>query len=102
MSVYRRMQIDSCFILQKSQSQMDQRRQHKTSYLESDRKEVRSSLELMGAGKTFLNRAPIGQVLRSPIDNWDLVKLRHFCTAQRQDTVIGQSSSLFIIGKDFY
>ena len=56
----------------------------------------------MGAGKTFLNRAPIGQVLRSPIDNWDLVKLRHFCTAQRQDTVIGQSSSLFIIGKDFY
>jgi hypothetical protein len=43
---------------------------------------VRKSLELIGTGRNFLNRAPVAQGLRSTIDKWDLMKLESFCKAK--------------------
>ena len=45
-----------------------------------------SSLEYIGTGKDFLNRAPIAQALRSTINKWFFMKLKIFCNAE--DTVI--------------
>ena len=39
----------------------------------------------IGTRKNFLNRKPGAQVLRLPIDKWDLLKLKNFCKAK--DTV---------------
>jgi hypothetical protein len=46
---------------------------------------VRKSLEHMGTGEIFLNRAPKPNSLRSKIDKWHLIKLQSFCKAK--DTV---------------
>jgi hypothetical protein len=40
---------------------------------------VRKSLELIGTGGYFLNRAPMAHAQRSFIDKWDLMKLESFC-----------------------
>ena len=46
---------------------------------------VGESLEYMGTGEKFLNRAPMACAVRSRIDKWDLIKLQSFCKAK--DTV---------------
>jgi hypothetical protein len=43
---------------------------------------VEKNLELIGRGRNFLNRTPMAHVLRSRIDNWDLMKLESFCKAK--------------------
>ena len=40
---------------------------------------VGNNSELIGTGDPFLNISPVAQTLRSPIDRWDLLKLRNFC-----------------------
>ena len=42
---------------------------------------VRSGLECLGTGDTFLSRIQVVQTLRSSINTWDLVKLESFCKA---------------------
>jgi hypothetical protein len=42
-------------------------------------------LEHMGTGENFLNRTPVAFALRSRIDKWDLIKLKSFCKAIRQN-----------------
>jgi hypothetical protein len=34
------------------------------------------SLILMGTGEIFLNRTPMGYVVRSRIDKWDMIKYK--------------------------
>jgi hypothetical protein len=46
---------------------------------------VGKSLEDMGAGGKFLNRAAVAWAVRSSIDKWNLIKLQSFCKAT--DTV---------------
>jgi hypothetical protein len=46
---------------------------------------VGNSLELIGTGNNFLNRAPMAQALSSTPDKWDLMKLERFCKAK--DTI---------------
>ena len=48
-------------------------------------KKLAKTLEDMGTGEKFLNRAPIAYALRSRNDKWDLIKLEGFCKAK--DTV---------------
>ena len=43
---------------------------------------VGKSLELIGTGRNFLNRAPMAYALRSTTDKWDLMKLESFCKAK--------------------
>jgi hypothetical protein len=43
---------------------------------------VGKSLQLIGTGGNFLNRAPMAHALRSRIYKWDLIKLESFCKAQ--------------------
>jgi hypothetical protein len=43
---------------------------------------VEKSLKRIGTGEHFLNKIPVAQVLRSTIDNWDLMKLKSFCKAK--------------------
>ena len=40
---------------------------------------VRCSLEHVGTGHYFLNITLVAQTLRSPINKWDLLKLKSFC-----------------------
>jgi hypothetical protein len=48
-------------------------------------KKVGNTLECIGTRDSFLNRAPMSQVLRLIIDKWDLRKLQNFRKAK--DTV---------------
>ena len=48
-------------------------------------KKVGKSLEDMGTGEKFLNRAAMACTLRLRVDKWDLIKLQSFCKAK--DTV---------------
>jgi hypothetical protein len=43
---------------------------------------VGKTLEDMGIGENFLNRAAMACALRSRIDKWDLIKLQSFCKAK--------------------
>jgi uncharacterized protein YueI len=43
---------------------------------------VGKSLKHMGIGEKFLNRTPMANVLRSRINNWDLIKLQSSCKAK--------------------
>ena len=43
---------------------------------------VENSLEHIGAGENFLNRASIAQVIRSPINKGHPMKLKNFCKAK--------------------
>jgi hypothetical protein len=56
--------------------------QHKTRYIESNRKGSGKSLKPIGTGGSFLNRTPMVHALRSRIDKWDLMKLERFCKAK--------------------
>ena len=47
---------------------------------------VGNNLELIGTRKDSLNRTPLIQALRSPINKWDLMKPKSFCIAN--DTII--------------
>jgi hypothetical protein len=42
-----------------------------------------NTLEVIGIGKDFLNRAPAAQQLRESMDKWDFIKLKSFCTKKR-------------------
>jgi hypothetical protein len=42
---------------------------------------VGNTLELVGIGKSFLNKTPGAQQLRDSIDKWDLIKLKSFCSS---------------------
>jgi hypothetical protein len=46
---------------------------------------VGKSLEDMGIGEKFLNRAAVACAVRSKIEKWDLIQLQSFCRAN--DTV---------------
>jgi hypothetical protein len=46
---------------------------------------VEKSLELIGTGGNFLNKAPVAQLLRSTVNNWDPMKMKNFCKAK--DTI---------------
>jgi hypothetical protein len=35
---------------------------------------------LIGIGSDFSNKTPITQEIRTSIDQWDFIKLKHFCT----------------------
>jgi hypothetical protein len=39
---------------------------------------VGNTLEVIGIGKDFLNRTPVGQQLRERIDKWDFIKVKCF------------------------
>lgn len=52
-----------------------------------------SSLELIGTDKAFLNRTPLGQVLKLTIKKLDLIKLRCFC--KPKDTTIWPTENIF-------
>jgi hypothetical protein len=43
---------------------------------------VGKCLELIGPGRSFLNRIPMAQALRSRVDKWDLMKLGRFYKAK--------------------
>jgi hypothetical protein len=43
-----------------------------------------NTLEVIGIGKDFLDRAPIAQQLRESVDKWDLIKLKSFCTTNKR------------------
>ena len=43
---------------------------------------MKKSLEHMGTGESFLNRAPIVYALRLKIDKWYFIKLKSFCKAK--------------------
>jgi hypothetical protein len=49
------------------------------------KEKVGETLEHMGTGEKFLNRAPIAYSLRSRTDKWDHIKLQSFFEAK--DTV---------------
>jgi hypothetical protein len=42
--------------------------------------QVRNNLGLIG--KEFLNKIPLTRALKSTANKWDLMELRHFCTAK--------------------
>ena len=50
---------------------MDQRFHHKTIYTEHEKHESKNSLELIGTGKTFLDRIFLAQACRSTTNKWD-------------------------------
>ena len=54
--------------LYKTQVQMDQRLQHKSSTLNLKEEKAENSLEHIGIGDNFLNRIPVAQTLRSTIN----------------------------------
>jgi hypothetical protein len=68
--------------LYKAQVNVDQGPQRKPDTLNLIEEKVRKSLELIGAGGNFLNRAPMSHSLRSRIDKWDLMKLENFYKAK--------------------
>ena len=68
---------------------MDQRPQHKTSYVNLKEEKVGNSLECIGTGDNFLNRTPMAQALRSTINNCDIMKLKNFCKAKNTSINIG-------------
>jgi hypothetical protein len=41
-----------------------------------------NTLEVIGTGKDFLNRAPTAQQIRKKMDKWDFIKLKSFCTTK--------------------
>jgi hypothetical protein len=41
-----------------------------------------NTLDLIGIGKNFLNRAPAAQQLRERMDKWDFIKLKNFHTTK--------------------
>jgi hypothetical protein len=43
---------------------------------------VRSTLELIGICKNFLNGTPAAQQLRDSIDKWDFIELKSFCSTK--------------------
>jgi hypothetical protein len=83
MSVCKRTQIDSylssCIKL-KSKWITDLNIEPDTVNLIEEK--VGNSLERTGTEDNFLNRTPTAQVLRSTINNWDLMKLKSFCKAK--------------------
>ena len=61
---------------------------------------VGKSLEYMGTGEKFLNRAALACAVRSRIDKWDLIKLQSFCKAK--DIVNKTKKATNRLEKDFY
>jgi hypothetical protein len=57
----------------------------KPHILSQIKEKVGNSLEWIRTGENFLNRIPIVQALRSRIDKWDLMKLKHFW--KEKDTI---------------
>ena len=57
----------------------------KSDTLKLIEEKVEKSLEDMGTGDTFLNRAAMACAVRLRIDKWDLIKLQSFCNAK--DTI---------------
>jgi hypothetical protein len=56
---------------------VDQRPQHKTGYIKSNRREIVGiSLECFGTGDNFVTRTPMAQAPRSTINKWHLMKLK--------------------------
>jgi hypothetical protein len=50
--------------------------------LTSIQERVGNTLESVGIGKDFLNKAPAAQQLRRRMDKWDYIKLKSFCTTK--------------------
>jgi hypothetical protein len=46
--------------------------------LHTTEEKVGNRFELIGTGKSFLNRTPLAQALRSTINKWAPIKLRYF------------------------
>ena len=62
--------------MHRTQVQVDQRPQHKSSYMNLIDEKVRSSLECIDMGHYFLNITPVTQTLKAIINKWDLLKLK--------------------------
>jgi hypothetical protein len=60
---------------------------------------VRKSLEDIGTGEIFLNRAAMACAVRSKFDKWDLIKLQ---TSVRQKTLSIRQKATNRLGKNFY
>ena len=71
--------------MDKTQVQMNQRPQHKSSYNDLLEEKVGGTLEQIGIGDRFLNITPVAQTLSSTINKRDFLKLRSVC--QAKDTV---------------
>jgi hypothetical protein len=54
---------------------------------------VGNTLELTGIGKNFLNGTPAAQQLRDSIDNWDLIKLKSFCSTKEMVSKLKRTST---------
>ena len=86
MSTCRRMKIDpylSLFTQLKSKWIKDLNIKPDTLNLIEEK--VGNNLERLGSGDNFLNTTSMAQALRSPIDKWDLMKLKSFSKAK--DTI---------------
>ena len=98
MSVCRRMKIDPYL----SPCTRFKSKWIKDLYIKPDtlnliEEKVGKSLELIGTGRSFLNRTPMAHALRSRIHKWDLMKLESFCKAK--DIVNKKNWHLGILAK---
>jgi hypothetical protein len=55
---------------------------YQTETLKLVQERAGNTLEVIGIGKDFLNRAPVAQQLRRRMDKWDFIKLKSFCTTK--------------------
>ena len=72
-------------MMHKTQVQVDQRLQNKSSYTEADKTESGSSLESIDTGDFFLSITPVAQRLGLTINKGGLLKLKNLRKAK--DTV---------------
>ena len=48
------------------------------------------TIQYIGVGKDFMNKAPKALATKAKIDKWDLIKLHSFCTAKETVTRVNQ------------
>ena len=69
--------------LPKTQVWVNQRRPYKSICTKPDGRKVRNNLKHISTGDNFLNRRPIAHTPRLTINKRDLIKLKSFCTVNR-------------------
>jgi hypothetical protein len=78
---------------------VDQRPQHKTTYIEPDRRESGDSLDYIVTEDDFLNRTPVAQALSQRIINGNFMILESSCKSKNCHLDI---VAAYRVRKDFY